>query len=405
MFPRLDSAVQQVLQRGVVIPASPLALNARRQLDERRQRALWRYYSAAGAGGVAVAVHTTQFAIRDPKIGLLRPILALAAEEFSRLDAGRTEPLVRIAGVCGRTEQAVSEAAQAREFGFHAGLLSLGALRDAGDDALLAHCRAVAEVIPLMGFYLQPAVGGRVLPYAFWRRFLEIENVAAIKIAPFNRYQTLDVMRAVAESGRADVALYTGNDDNIVVDLITPYRFQVGGRVVERRIVGGLLGHWAVWTRSAVELLEQCWKVVTSFPLTEEARHESAGPLFIDALNEAHVRVVFDVPPLPEESRRAAEQFVRTMHATGFHPILSRAVEVTDANAALFDAANGFAGCIAGLHEVLRRQGLLEGIWCLDPNETLSPGQSEEIDRIYRMYPHLADDEFVAEHRDEWLNP
>jgi dihydrodipicolinate synthase/N-acetylneuraminate lyase len=355
MLPRLDSAIQKILQRGVVIPASSLALNGRRQFDPRRQRALWRYYLAAGAGGVAVAVHTTQFAIRDPKIGLFQPVLALAADEFSRIDAARPEPLVRIAGVCGQTAQAVGEATLARNLGFHAGLLSLSALRDADNDALLAHCRAVAEVIPLVGFYLQPAVGGRILPYDFWRRFLEIENVVAIKIAPFNRYQTLDVLRAVAESGRDDVALYTGNDDNIVLDLVTPYVFRVGGRLVTRRFVGGLLGHWAVWTRRAVELLKEC--------------HAAVG-----------------------------------LAAVSEH-LLHRAVEVTDANAVLFDAANGFAGCIAGLHEVLRRQGLLEGIWCLDPNETLSPGQSAEIDRIYRMYPHLADDEFVAEHRDEWLTP
>jgi len=355
MLPALDAAVRGVLQWGVAIPASPLALNSRRRLDERRQRALWRYYAAAGAGGIAVAVHTTQFAIRDPKIGLFRPLLALASEELSRIDARRSEPLVRIAGVCGRTGQAVAEAAAARDLGFHAGLLSLGALRDDDEDALLAHCRAVAETIPLMGFYLQPAVGGRVLPYAFWRRLLEIESVAAIKIAPFNRYQTLDVVRAVAGSGRDDVALYTGNDDNIVLDLVTPYVFPIGGRPVMRRIVGGLLGHWAVWTRNAVQLLADCHQAVELAAVSKD--------------------------------------------------LLSRSVAVTDANAVLFDVAHGFAGCIAGLHEVLRRQGLFEGIWCLDPNESLSPGQSEEIDRIYWMYPHLADDKFVAEHRDEWLAP
>jgi hypothetical protein len=377
MLPQLDPAVRQVLQRGEVIPASPLALNSRRQLDERRQRALWRYYSAAGAGGVAVAVHTTQFAIREAKVGLLRPVLTLAAEEFSRIDANRTEPLVRIAGVCGQTEQAVAEATLSHELGFHSGLLGLGALRDADEDALLDHCRAVAEIIPLVGFYLQPAVGGRVLPYAFWRRFLEIENVVAIKVAPFNRYQTLDVVRALAESGRDDVALYTGNDDNIVLDLVTPYRFPIGDRPIERRFVGGLLGHWAVWTRRAVELLDECHAVQQR--CQEPFSPETAGS-------------TFDLP---------AKMVPDTV---AFADLLRRAVEVTDANAALFDAANGFAGCIAGLHELLRRQGLLEGIWCLDPNETLSPGQSEEIDRVYRMYPHLADDPFVAEHRDEWLN-
>ena len=346
--------IRQALQRGLVIPACPLALNAGRKLDERRQRALLRYYAAAGAGGVAVGVHTTQFAIRAPAHGLLRPILQLAAEELARLDAGRRVPLVRIGGICGDTAQALSEAALLREMGWHAGLLSLAAMRDAGEDELIAHCRAVADVLPVVGFYLQPAVGGRVLPYAFWRRFAEIENVIAIKIAPFNRYQTLEVLRAVAEAGRDDLALYTGNDDSIVLDLLTPWRFQVGGSTVERRIVGGLLGHWSVWTRKAVELLEECH------------------------------RVVQDGSPIPAE-------------------FLRRANEVTDSNAAFFDAANGFAGCIPGLHEVLRRQGLFEGPWCLDPREGLSPGQGDEIDRVYAAYPHLNDDAFVAAHLDRWL--
>lgn len=345
--------IQKVLQRGVAIPASPLALDSRRQLDERRQRGLWRYYAAAGAGGIAVGVHTTQFAIRDPKVGLFRPLLALAADEMARLDQAKREPLIRIAGICGRTEQAVAEATAARDLGFHVGLLSLGAMRDADDRTLLAHSRAVGEVIPLMGFYLQPAVGGRILPYAFWRQFAEIPSAVAIKLAPFNRYQTIDVLRAVAESGRDDIALYTGNDDNIVADLVTPYRFPVGGRTVERRFVGGLLGHWSVWTRRAVEILERCHAAVKS--------------------------------------------------GTGLEDLLRLNVEVTDANSVLFDVAHGFAGCIAGLHEILRRQGLFEGIWCLDPQEGLSPGQCEEIDRIVRMYPHLTDDQFVAEHRDEWL--
>ena len=331
------------LQHGLVIPAHPLALTAARRLDERRQRALTRYYLAAGVGGLAVGVHTTQFAIRDPKVGLFQPVLALAAEEMSRAQ----QPLVRIAGVCGRTAQAAAEAQLVRELGYHAALLSLGALRDADDDALVAHCRAVAEIIPVVGFYLQPSVGGRVLPYAFWRRFAEIENVVAIKIAPFNRYQTLDVVRAVIEAGRDDLALYTGNDDNIVADFLTPY--SVADK--ERRIVGGLLGHWSVWTRRAVELLDRC-------------RRADATP-----------------------------------------DLLRLGVEVTDSNAAFFDAANGFRGCIAGLHEVLRRQGLLEGLWCLDEHETLSPGQFAEIDRVYRAYPHLHDDAFVTQHRDEWLKP
>ena len=350
MHPR----IRALLQRGVAIPACPLALTARRTLDERRQRALLRYYNAAGVGGVAVGVHTTQFAIRDPKAGLFEPVLELAAGEMARADAQRREPLVRVAGLCGRTPQAVAEAALAQRLGYHAGLLSLAAMKDASDDELLAHCRAVAEVTPVVGFYLQAAVGGRVLPYSFWRRFAEIENVVAIKMAPFNRYQTVEVMRAVAEAGRGDIALYTGNDDNIVMDLLTLYRFRVGETAVERRIVGGLLGHWAVWTRKAVELLEECHRVVCG-----------GGAI-------------------PAE-------------------LLRRNIEVTDCNAAFFDAANGFAGCIAGLHEVLRRQGLLEGLWCLDPRETLSPGQAAEIDRVYRAYPHLNDDRFVRDHRDEWL--
>lgn len=351
----IDSQIREVLRRGTVIPAHPLALDASRRLDERRQRALSRYYLAAGAGGLAVGVHTTQFEIRDPAVGLFRPVLQLAAEEMDRADRDRAEPLVRIAGICGKTPQAVAEAGILKEEGYALGLLSLGAMRDADDAALLAHCRAVAEVVPIVGFYLQPAVGGRVLPYRFWRQFVEIERVAAVKIAPFNRYQTLDVVRAVAESGRDDIALYTGNDDNIVLDLLTPYRFKIGGRIVECRIVGGLLGHWAVWTRRAVELLEQCRRLAKSGS---------------------------DIP---------AE-------------MLERNVEVTDSNAALFDAANAFAGCIAGLHEVLRRQGLLQGIWCLNPREELGLGQKEEIDRVYAAYPHLNDDAFVAEHLDEWLS-
>ncbi len=350
----MEPTIRKLLQRGLVIPASPLALHASRKLDERRQRALWRYYSAAGVGGVAVGVHTTQFAIRDPEVGLFEPILALARDEFDRLDADRQEPLVRIAGVCGRTPQAVAEAELARERGFHAGLLSLSALADADDDALLEHCRAVGEVIPLVGFYLQAAVGGRVLGYRFWRRLAELESLVAIKVAPFNRYHTFDVMRAIATAGRDDVAMYTGNDDNIVADLLSPYRITIGKKVVERHFVGGLLGHWAVWTRRAVELLDRCQLIV------------AAGG------------------PVPRD-------------------MMTLNIEVTDANAAVFDAANGFAGCIAGIHEVLRRQSLLDGTWCLDPNETLSPNQSEEIDRIYRMYPHLVDDEFVAAHRNTWL--
>lgn len=347
-----DAAVLAALGQGTVLPAHPLALDANRRLDERRQRALSRYYLAAGAGGLAVGVHTTQFAIRD--VGLYEPVLALAAEEMDRADAARTAPLIRVAGLCGDTRQAVSEAETAAGLGFHAGLLNLAALGRAGADRLLAHCQAVADVIDLFGFYLQPAIGGCSLPFSFWRRFAEIENVVAIKVAAFDRYHTIDVVRALAEAGRDDIALYTGNDDTIVLDLVTPYQFRVGGRRVQRRFVGGLLGHWAVWTRAAVELHDQCREVVRS----------GSGPD-------------------PE--------------------LLARAVEVTDANAAFFDAANQFAGCVPGIHEVLRRQGLLEGIWCLNPKETLGPGQAEQIDRVSAAYPHLSDDAFVAEHRDRWL--
>jgi len=343
---------RDALSQGQVIPAHPLALDANRKLDERRQRALSRYYLASGAGGLAVGVHTTQFEIRDDKVGLFRPVLELAAEVM-REEAARD--CVRIAGAVGQTEQAVAEAELAHELGYHAVLLSLAALKQADDDALIEHCCRVAEVMPVVGFYLQPAVGGRVLGYAFWRRFVEIEQVVAIKIAPFNRYQTIDVLRALARSGRAsDIALYTGNDDNIVLDLLTPHLFSRGGEAVELRFVGGLLGHWAAWTRRAVELLAECHRI-----------NEQGGEISRD--------------------------------------LLARAIEVTDANAALFDAANGFRGCIAGIHEVLRRQGLLQGIWCLNEAECLSPGQAAEIDRIYAAYPHLNDDAFVAAHLDDWL--
>ena len=351
----MDARVERVLKAGTVIPAHPLALNAERRLDERRQRALSRYYIAAGAGGLAVGVHTTQFAIREARVGLFEPVLSLAAEEMDRADRTRSEPLLRIGGICGATAQAVREAELLRDLRYHAGLLSLAAVKTWDDAALIEHCEAVAGVLPIVGFYLQPAVGGRELSYKFWRRFAEIENVAAIKIAPFNRYYTLDVVRAAAESGR-EIALYTGNDDNIVMDLLTPYCLQVDGRRKELRIVGGLLGHWAVWTKRAVELFEECRAL---------ARPGEA---------------------VPQE-------------------MVSKGVQVTDCNAAFFDTANQFAGCIAGIHEVLRRQGLLEGTWCLDPHEGLSAGQKEEIDRVYRAYPDLHDDEFVREGRDRWLTP
>jgi dihydrodipicolinate synthase/N-acetylneuraminate lyase len=333
-------SVREHLRAGQVIPAHPLALTESRSLDEARQRALTRYYIDAGAGGVAVGVHTTQFAIRDSGVGLLRPVLELAIDE-ARANAEIDRTFAMIAGVCGPTAQASGEAELAAALGYDAGLLSLGGLGNASDDELLAHCRTIAEVIPLFGFYLQPTVGGRVLSYRFWREFAEIPNVWAIKIAPFNRYQTIDVVRAVVEAGRDDIALYTGNDDNIVADLLTPFPISVGGTTVLRWIDGGLLGQWAVWTRGAVALLA--------------------------AIKDA----------------RASGEYGPTL--------LSHGAALTDANAAVFDAANGFAGCIPGIHEVLRRQGLLDGVWCLDPDEVLSPGQAEEISRVERSYPEATD--------------
>jgi Dihydrodipicolinate synthetase family len=334
--------LRQKLRSGLAIPAHPLALNSKRKLDERRQRALTRYYVAAGAGGIAIGVHTTQFAIRNPKVGLLEPVLTIASEESRGLD------LVNVAGVCGKRQQALAEAELATRLGYDVALLSLADLRDASISALVEHSKAIASVMPVMGFYLQPSVGGRFLPYEFWRQFLEIEKVVAIKIAPFNRYQTIDVVRALAESGRvSEIALYTGNDDSILNDLLTPFAF---GQQ-EIRIVGGLLGHWAVWTKTAVSHLDL-------------AKSQSKG--------------------VPSE-------------------MLTLAVQITDANAALFDPAHQFRGCIPGIHEILRRQGLLEGRWCLDPDEGLSPGQMEEIDRVCRAYPHLRDDSFVQEHLDDWL--
>jgi hypothetical protein len=344
--------IRSHLARGHVIPAHPLALTAARTLDERHQRALTRYYVAAGAGGIAVGVHTTQFQIRDAKHALLAPVLALAAETAAEALRSNPRTFALVAGVCGDTKQALAEARLAHDLGYHAALVSLGALHDASERQLLEHCRAIGQVLPLFGFYLQPAVGGRVLRYEFWRGFAEIPQVIAIKIAPFNRYQTLDVLRAVADSGRTDIALYTGNDDQIVLDLLTPFP-PLGEGERAPRIAGGLLGQWSVWTHRAVEMLDEI---------------------------------------------RAARD-AGTIDAAW----LARAAALTDANGALFDVRHAFAGCIAGLHEILRRQRLLAGNWCLDPNETLSPGQLDEIDRVLRAHPELTDDEFVATHVDAWL--
>lgn len=335
-------AIRSALLKGLVIPAHPLALTDDRKLDERRQRALTRYYLAAGAGGIAVGVHTTQFEIRDPRFNLLKPVLELASEEMKHA------AVVKVAGVCGDHSQAISEAELAKSLGYDAVLLSLAALKHASDSQLIEHARAITSVIPVIGFYLQPAVGGRVLSYEFWRAFAEIPDVVAIKIAPFNRYQTLDVIRAVVESG-AEIALYTGNDDSIVVDLLTEFEFE--GK--KARIAGGLLGHWAVWTRSAVSLLG---------------------------------RVKQNRESIPKD-------------------LLTTAQQVTDMNAAIFDPKHGFHGCIPGINEVLCRQGLLQGRWCLNPHEDLSPGQSEEIDRVCRAYPQMCadDDRLIRENLDKWL--
>ena len=342
---------------GLVIPAHPLALNAARQLDERRQVALTRYYCDAGAGGIAVAVHTTQFEIRKPEVGLLQPVLELALTTLRERHPDPANRPVAVAGVVGTTAQAEREAELARGLGYDAALLSLAALRDAPNAALLDHCRAIAEIIPVVGFYLQPAVGGRVLDRAFWREFFTIDRVVAIKVAPFDRYRTLDVVNALAEIGRRDIALYTGNDDAIVADLVTQYPGAPGGAPLHFH--GGLLGQWAVGTRRAVELLTRCRAVTTG---------QQAGP------------------------------------TSELRSLLALGAELTDLNAALFDPSHGFAGCIAGIHEVLRRQGLLEGRWCLNPDEDLSPGQMEEIDRVLGRYPHLMDDEFIAERREGWLS-
>lgn len=348
----LPHRLREALHDGLVIPAHPLALNASRRLDERRQRALTRYYVDSGAGGVAVGVHTTQFAIRNPGIDLLEPVLRLAHEEVQR--AAPDRPFLLVAGICGETEQALREAELARKMGYHMGLLSPGGLGHLSEEDLLERAERVAEVIPLFGFYLQPAVGGRELSFDFWRAFAEIPGVEAIKIAPFDRYRTMDVVRAVCHSSRREeVALYTGNDDNIVLDLLTPFRFAIDGKIVEKRIVGGLLGQWAVWTRKAVELLEE-------------------------------IKRVRKQKEIPAEWLLLGNQ-------------------LTDANGALFDYAHAFRGCIPGIHEVLRRQGLLEGRWCLDPKEDLSPGQMEEIDRVYREYPELNDDSFVRRNLKRWL--
>ncbi len=350
----LNKANKELLQEGTVIPAHPLALDPHRKLDERRQRALTRYYLDSGAGGIAVGVHTTQFEIRKKEFDLLKPVLSLAAEEVEKAQLAR--PFLKVAGIVGPTEQALREAEIAVSLGYDLGLVSNGGLASLSEEALIQRTEKIAEIIPVFGFYLQPAVGGKVLSFDFWKALADIPNVQAIKMAPFNRYQTLDVVRAVCHASRyQDIALYTGNDDNIVADLLTTYRFTIHGEQREKNIVGGLLGHWAVWTQKAVTLLQEIKQI-----------------------------------------RKSGQQIPEEM--------LTRGIAITDTNAAFFDAAHQFKGCIAGLHEVLRRQGLLEGIWCLNPEETLSPGQYEEISRVYQQYPALHDDAFVSSHLSQWLS-
>lgn len=350
MFPM---NLRQKFLDGGVIPALPLALDSGRKFSERHERALVRYYMDAGCSGLAVGVHSTQFEIRDPQHALFEPVLELASQTIDEDVSGQARTFIKIAGVCGHTKQAVAEAGVARAFGYHALLVSVAAWKSEPEAEIIEHYRAVSEILPVIGFYLQTAVGGRVFTPAFWRSFAGIENAVAIKMAPFNRFQTLDVVRAVAESGRKDLALYTGNDDNIVIDLLTPFRFQVGGLPVERRIVGGLLGHWGVWAHSAVALFEK-------------------------------IRVAREHETLSKEW-------------------LTVAASVTDMNAAVFDPAHGFSGCIPGILEVLRRQGLVPSNLCLNPHETLSTGQAEELDRVSAAYPDLVDDAFVARNLDRWL--
>ncbi|SHN12885.1 Dihydrodipicolinate synthase/N-acetylneuraminate lyase [Cyclobacterium lianum] len=352
---QIDPIKKNHLQEGLVIPAHPLALDAQRKLDETHQRALSRYYLASGAGGMAVGVHSTQFEIRDQKHGLLEPVLKMAMEEVKA--ANLEKPFLMVAGIVGGTDQALREAEVAKGMGYDLGLLSAGGLGEWTERQLIKRAEQVAEVIPLFGFYLQPSAGGRLLSHEFWKDFADIPNVHAIKMAPFNRYQTLDVVRAVCASPRRDeIALYTGNDDNIVADLLSSFSFVVNGQFVHKKIVGGLLGHWAVWTRRAVELLQRV--------------KESQG-----------------------------------RGATEISDLLTLGAQITDTNAAIFDPAHQFRGCIPGIHEILRRQGLLQGRWCLNPEEELSPGQMEEIDRVYRDYPELNDDSFVSRHLPAFLKP
>lgn len=337
----INKEVYKKLFDGAFIPAHPLALNSDLSIDEESQRGLTRYYISCGVDGIAIGVHTTQFEIRDPKYNYYETVLRIASEEIDNSEIDGS--FIKVAGVCGPVSQAIQEAEIAKKHGYHLGLLSMGGLGSISEDDLIERTKAVAKVIPVFGFYLQPAVGGRILSYQFWEKFCEIENVCAIKVAPFNRYYTLDVVRAICNSTREkEIALYTGNDDNIVNDLITPYEFKVEERYVKKRIVGGLLGHYAVWTKKSVEIFNQ---------IKEGIRNDKLD----------------------------------------YNEILKIGVDITDMNAALFDVNNNFKGSISGIHEVLRRQGLMKGIWCLNPKEKLSLGQNEEITRVINQYNHLID--------------
>lgn len=350
----MRSEARDILNNGAVIPAIPLALDENRKFDEKRQRTLVRYYLHAGAGGIAVAVHTTQFEIRLPEMNLFHTVVKTVIDEAEQFEKKTHKTIVKIVGVCGKVKQAVEEACFAAEINADAVLLSPGGLKDLNEEEMIERTKIIAEIMPVVGFYLQPAVGGRVFSADYWKRLSDIDGVVAIKCAPFNRYQTIELVRGVALSERRDeIALYTGNDDNIFIDLLTKYEINVNGKTVEKYFTGGLLGHWAVWTKNVVDLFGQIQKY----------------------------------------------RYGRNIPAE----LLTLAVKITDANAAFFDAANGFAGCIAGIHEVLRRQGIFKGIWCINPDETLSPGQAAEIDRVYSEYPELNDDDFIKAHLNEWL--
>lgn len=355
-LPMPSKEVSALIKEGIAIPASPLALTKDKEMDVQSLKAIYRYYIDAGAKGIAVGVHSTQFEIRDPEFNLFRPLLKLAIDEMKAIEKKKNMTIVKVGGVCGKTAQALEESKYLAELGYDAALLSLAALNEETEDEIIEHCRKVAANMPIIGFYLQTSIGGRMLPYSFWKKFAQIENVIAIKVASFNRYQTIDVVRAVLDSGNEDrITLYTGNDDNIINDLMTPYQVKVNGELKTVHFQGGLLGQFCVWTKKAVEVLEEIKKIRTS-------------------------------------SDTIKAQW------------LTKNVEYTDANGAVFDVVNRFAGCISGINEVLRQQGLMKYSHCLCEHEQLSPGQLDELNRVRKAYPWLIDDDFVKEHLEEWLD-